>query len=259
MRDLTKRPLDEFAQVDVADMGTYHTLRATRTVAERERTVVVLDSPTLREGQLRGLGQTLMRPVGALAKLAHRLCGSRRCKRARLENQVKRIVRTADAARSILRWEIADAGDGHWTLDRWIDEDAYTHLRDRQYGRRLLVTDRAEWSTSSILAAYWGGKRGGPRLRDAQRPAPLRHPHPAPLDHPETRRSYLHGGACIYVHGADPEARTNARLRGEAVRSSATEGPPFHRPPRIRKPARISSKPVASPAMSSSLPRNTTA
>jgi transposase len=156
MKDLSERPLEEFIEIDVREVGRRHALRAERELAGRTRTVVVLDSPTLREGQLRGLGQTLMRPVGALMKLAHHLVDGRRRKRERLEAQVRRIIKTARAAGSLLRWEITDADDGRYRLEWWIDQDAYCHLRERVYGRRVLVTDRAEWSTEEILLAYWG-------------------------------------------------------------------------------------------------------
>ena len=156
MKDLSERPLGEFTEVDVPEVGARLVLRVEREIAGRARTVVVLDSPTLRHGQLQGLGQTLIRPVGALMKLARRLIVGHRRKRERLEAQVRRIVKAARSAGSILRWEITDAGDRRYRLDWWIDQEAYEHLRDRRYGRRLLVTDRAEWSTADILLAYWG-------------------------------------------------------------------------------------------------------
>jgi transposase len=210
MKDLSERPLDEFTEVDAPEIGKRRALRVEREVAGRMRTVVVLDSPTLREGQLRGLGQTLMRPVGALMKLAHRLIVGRRRKRERLEAQVRRIVKAARSARNLLRWEIVDAGDRRYALDWWIDQEAYEHLRDRRYGRRVLVTDRAEWSTAQILLAYWGASEAEHVF------AMLKDPRHCAI---HTPHHWTDGRSGLHVHGDHPQARPRARLHAGCPRA----------------------------------------
>ena len=60
--------------------------------------------------------------------------------------------------------------DGCWDLDWWLDMDAYQQLREREYGRRVLATDRHEWSTPDIVRAYRGQSEAEHVFEDMKNP-----------------------------------------------------------------------------------------
>jgi hypothetical protein len=139
-------------------LGQVHCLRTQATVAGRERTLVVLDSPSLRQGQLRGLDQQLQPVMLALARLAQSLrLTTRRRRREAIERQIARQLQRP-TVRRVVWWDLRPRRNraGFWRLDWGVDMDAYGHLRDRVYGRRVLVSNRGQWATQDILWAYWG-------------------------------------------------------------------------------------------------------
>ncbi len=53
------------------------------------------------------------------------------------------------------------------------DVDEYQRLDQRYFGLRVLITDRAEWSTGEIVAAYRGQSRAEAAFRDLKNPGML--------------------------------------------------------------------------------------
>ena len=156
--DWAYRAIEEFAPCQAPELGPVQCLRAQATVAGQERTLVVLDSPNLRQGQLRGLDQQLQPVMLGLARLAQSLrLATRRRRREAIERQIGRCLER-HTVRQVVSWRVRERGDraGFWRLEWGVDMDAYSHLRDRVYGRRVLVTNRGDWSTQDILGAYWG-------------------------------------------------------------------------------------------------------
>ena len=157
--DWAYRPPEEFEPCEVPEIGDVRVLRGQADVAGRRRTVIVLDSPTLRDGQLRGLQQQIQPVMWGLSRLRNTLAAAkRRRRRGAIEGQVQRILAQRPAVRKLIRWELAERQDrpGFWTLDWWVSPEAFALLRDRQYGRRILATNRDGWSTEAVIWAYWG-------------------------------------------------------------------------------------------------------
>lgn len=157
-REWSRRPIEDFSVCEAPDAGEVRCLRARCEIAGRERTIVVLDSPGLRAGQLRGLDQHLRKPLAALRRLWQSLGSApRRRSREAIERQIGNALGSGPL-RGLFRYELAGRKDtdGYWDLDWWIDMDAWRELRDRVYGRRILVTGRDEWPTAEIVRAYWG-------------------------------------------------------------------------------------------------------
>jgi hypothetical protein len=74
-----------------------------------------------------------------------------------VERQVTGLLRPATVAR-LVRWELVPRGGqpGFWRLAWELDMEAYAYLRDRQFGRRLLATNRDSWSSAALVEAYGG-------------------------------------------------------------------------------------------------------
>jgi transposase len=154
----SQRDLGDFQTLQTPDAGELCCLRGQAEIAGKQRTLVVLDSPTLRAGQLRGLSQQLQPVMMRMTRLGQSLAQAKRRRRKDLiEKQIARFVKPA-AVRRIVQYELrARPGkEGYWDLDWAIDRAAYLHLRDRVFGRRILVTNRDGWPTESVVCAYWG-------------------------------------------------------------------------------------------------------
>ena len=158
-KDWAYRPQEEFCPCEVPEVGEVRMLRGRAEVAGRQRTVIVLDSPTLRDGQLRGLQQQIQPVMWGLSRLHNTLAtATRRRRRGAIEGQVERILAKRPAVRKLIRWELTECPDrpGFWTLDWWVSAEAFALLRDCQYGRRILATDRDDWPDEAVIQAYWG-------------------------------------------------------------------------------------------------------
>ncbi len=154
----SQRDSQDFVVHEIPEVGTIRYLRGQAPIAGRQRSLVVLDSPTLREGQLRGLSQQLqpvMRALNAVTQSLQR--AQRRRKKEAIERQIQRCLQPA-VVRRIVRYELQPRRDreGYWDLDWQIDPEAYAHLRDRVFGRRILVSNREEWTNDQIVLTYWG-------------------------------------------------------------------------------------------------------
>lgn len=207
------RAPQELTTCEVAEVGAVRCLRAQATVAGRERTLVVLDSPTLRQGQLRGLDQQLQPVMLALARLEQSLrLATRRRRREAIERQLERHVRPA-SVRRVIRWELTPqrTASGFWRLEWGVDMDAYTHLRQREYGRRLLVTNRTGWPAGEIIRAYWGQSEAELVFRQLKDPEFLAL---RPQHHWTDQKIEVHAFCCVMGYLLATLVRRHARQMG---------------------------------------------
>jgi transposase len=157
--DWSQRPIEHFTECQVPEVGPMKLLPGQAAIAGRQRTVIVLDSPTLRDGQMRGLQQQLGPVMFGLSRLRQSLKeATRRRREDAIQRQIKRILAHVPQVRQVLRTELIRRPDreGFWQLDWWVDPEALAHLRDRVFGRRMLATDRQDWPAEQIVWAYWG-------------------------------------------------------------------------------------------------------
>ena len=132
-------------------------LRLTHEIWGAERTVILFVSEQLRDGQIRGLEQHLSKRLMALAQWKEQLAKPRSGPRSE-ESAAKRIDKLLDGQflRKVLFIEYHPERHGADRLQYWIDEDARAHLHTEVFGKRIVVTNRHEWSTEDILLAYRG-------------------------------------------------------------------------------------------------------
>jgi transposase len=141
---LTLRP-DETIQV----------YRTRRLVWGAERTLIVLVSPRLQQGQRRGVEQHLATATRWLTQLQATLArGKQRRSRATIEAQVAERLR-GQHLRELLDVQLA----GHektLTLAYTVNHAALDRLEREWFGRLVLMTDQHEWTTAEIIGAYRG-------------------------------------------------------------------------------------------------------
>ena len=129
--------------------------RTRRVVWGVERTLLVLVSPRLQQGQRRGVEQHLGKAVAWLDQLQALLArGRQRRSRAALEAQVAERLR-GQHLRDVLAVQLVGTGRT-LTLTYTVDHSALDRLEREWFGRLVLMTDQHDWSTPEIIGAYRG-------------------------------------------------------------------------------------------------------
>jgi transposase len=158
---LLSEAADHLADVPLSSGSAVRAWRTQRMVAGKQREVVVVFSPQLHAGQLRGLMQTLSRSWRELEALQlHPPVNVEAAKR-----KLEKICRH-QYLRKLLCYEITRDGQGPVCIRLWSDWEEYQRLVTRFFGLRLLITDRAEWSTAQIIEAYRGQSKVEAAFRD---------------------------------------------------------------------------------------------
>jgi transposase len=151
--------------------GKLSEVRATRLrtkVGDLDRTLVIVDSESLRRGQKRGMAAALKKARAELDKLARR-AEAGKLGVAELERRVRGALSREHLA-SFVEVEIQRVGDRS-VLRYRVDARKRTEVEKNRLGRRVLCTNRHEWSTERIVSAFRGqwnveelfrrSKRGG--------------------------------------------------------------------------------------------------
>jgi len=136
--------------------GDLRDVRAARTrgaVGDLDRTLVVVESEELREGQKRGIAAALVKATAELEKL-RRLVDSKKIRRASLTQRVKQALRREHLSAFV----IVDVGgtEASPTLTWRVDDKRRRDLEQTRLGRRVLCTDQHSWTTERIVHAFRG-------------------------------------------------------------------------------------------------------
>lgn len=174
VRPSQQRPLlaEASAQLSAVPLPSGAVVQAWRTqraIAGKQRDVVVVRSPKLYAGQLRGLAQTMARASAEIEDLLAR------CPRLGVETVRQRMQKICGRQylRALLAYEVTTGPARGSRLRIWCDVDEYRRLQGQYFGLRVLVTDRAAWTTAEIVAAYRGQSRVEAAFRDLKSPGML--------------------------------------------------------------------------------------
>ena len=136
--------------------GKLSDVRAARmrtTVGELDRTLVVVESQELLAGQKRGIAVALRKAKTELSTLQG-LVEKARITRSRLELRVKKALAREHLASFVVT---TVAGSESAPTLHWHVDDALRRTLERtRLGRRVLCTDRHNWSTGRIVHAFRG-------------------------------------------------------------------------------------------------------
>jgi len=131
-------------------------VRAARTrapVGELDRTLVVVESQELLEGQKRGIAAALVKVTAELDRL-QQLAKSKKISRPTLQQRVHSALRREQLSRFVV---VEIEGTEERATLRWhVDAKKRRHLEETRLGRRVLCTDRHNWSTERIVSAFRG-------------------------------------------------------------------------------------------------------
>ena len=111
-------------------------------------------SPTLHAAQERGFEQTLTRARRRLAELTARLeRGGTRKERGAVEAEIEAILRPR-WVREVIRATLTGDTPAELRLSWRTDTRARRRLEERLFGKRILFTNRDDWSRAEVVAAY---------------------------------------------------------------------------------------------------------
>jgi transposase len=148
-RALLAEAVDHLEPVTLASGAVVQAWRTRQLIAGKEREAVVVFSPQLYEGQVRGLHQGLDRCWGEVEQM-----GRQSTVQAAKQRLAKICAR--QYVRSVMRYELEQSQQGPAAVRLWYDWEEYRRLTTRYFGLRLLITDRTEWTTAQIIGAYRG-------------------------------------------------------------------------------------------------------
>jgi len=123
-----------------------------------ERTCVVTISNQLKEGQIKGISQALTKKYIFLEKFKNQLEDPGKRKnftKEEIETRLKKIIK-GQFIEEILRYEFIYLEGNQLSFTYYIDDDAYNKLQDEILGRKIIITNRHNWSNEEILLAYRG-------------------------------------------------------------------------------------------------------
>ena len=133
--------------------------RVRTTIWQLDLTVVVYISEELFQGQIRGIKQNIKKLFTKLNNLKEKAKEPTKRGKKRTEEKLDHTIKSLVAAYnldSIIAWELKHIKEDAYELDFWIDEEQFDLLKSKWLGRRLLITNRHDWSTEEIILAYWG-------------------------------------------------------------------------------------------------------
>ena len=166
--------------------------RSRRVLAGKPREVVVVFSPQLYEGQLRGLQQAMAHSQRELEEMRLRPRLSVKAAKRKLDK-----MRRRQYFRRLLDYRVEEDEQGVVRVRVWSDWEEYRRLATGYFGLRVLITDRAEWSTAQIIETYRGQSQAEAAFRDLKDPHML---STRPQFHWTDQKLHVHAFLCVTAY-----------------------------------------------------------
>lgn len=201
---------EQLTGVCLSTGATVRAWRTTRVIAGKRREAVVIFSPQLQQGQIRGLHQSMARSQRELSELGLSPRMTAEAAKRKLDK-----IRGRQYLRSLLCWRVDADSSGTLRISVWSDWTEYQRLVTRYFGLRVLITDRAEWTTAQIIEAYRGQSKVESAFRDLKDPHML---STRPQFHWTDHKLHVHAFMCVTAY------LLTTLLHWRASRDAAFEG-----------------------------------
>ena len=205
---------EQLTGVCLSTGATVRAWRTTRVIAGKQREAVVIFSPQLQQGQIRGLHQSMTRSQRELSDLGLSPRMTAEAAKRKLDK-----IRGRQYLRSLLCSRVDADSSGTHRISVWSDWTEYQRLVTRYFGLRVLITDRAEWTTARIIEAYRGQSKVESAFRDLKDPHML---STRPQFHWTDHKLHVHAFLCVtaYLLTTLPHWRAsrNAAFEGSSRR-----------------------------------------
>jgi transposase len=157
-RSLLEEAAQHLDTVELSSGASVRAWRSTGRIAGAQREVVVVFSPQLYEGQLRGLDQAMRRSTQQLLEMSSHRSPTVEAAKRKLNKICGRQY-----LRSLLSYHVELDEHGTVQFRIWSNYSEYQRLTTGYFGLRVLITDHRQWSTAQIIEAYRGQPK--PSLR----------------------------------------------------------------------------------------------
>ncbi len=143
-----------YRPVDAARFPGVRCVDTTVTALGATRRAVVTHSPSLHAAQSRGFDQTLAKATARLGELAAKLArGNTRRPRQAVEAEIA-AIRKPRWVGEVITATLTGEHPAELRLSYTIDRHTRTRLEDRVFGKRILFTNRDQWTTAEVVAGY---------------------------------------------------------------------------------------------------------
>jgi transposase len=204
-RSLLEEAARDLDTVELSSGATVRAWRGTRVIAGAQREVVVVFSPQLYEGQLRGLDQAMRRSTQELLEMSsHRSPSVEAAKRKLNKICGRQYLRT------LLSHQVELDERGAVRFRIWSNCKEYQRLTTAYFGLRVLITDRRPWSTAQIVEAYRGQAKAESAFRDLKDPRML---STRPQFHWTDQKLRVHVFLCVTAYLLVTLLHRRARLK----------------------------------------------
>ena len=180
------------SEVPLSNGSVARAWRGNRSIAGKKRDVVVVFSSKLQEGQMRGLHQTLAKSWREAVEISSSPRLTAETAKRKLEK-----IRRRQYLRNLFCYRIEKDENGHVRVCVWSDWREYERLRTRYFGLRVLISDRAGWSTAQIIEAYRGQSKVEAAFRDLKDPGML---STRPQFHWTDQKLHVHAFVCVLAY-----------------------------------------------------------
>ncbi len=152
--DLLTVPKRRYRVVDKQRFPGLSAFETRKVVFGHQRRLVVTHSQNLHNKQARGFDQTLAKAHRQLGEIAARLeRGKTRKQRDNVEAEIAAILKPRWLHR-IISTTLSGESPAELRLTWRTNQQARTALEDELFGKRILFTDRDEWTIATVVAGY---------------------------------------------------------------------------------------------------------
>ena len=144
-------PKSDFRQTVISSGAKVDAYRIEKEIWGRTRTCVLTLSESLLAGQVRGFEADIQKATCALDELAEKLKNPR----SRIDKDAGSLAQRVDAilgSRHVKEVVLTEVADGY--VGYTVDDDIKATVAEKYFGKKLIVTDRSDWSTEEIIGAY---------------------------------------------------------------------------------------------------------
>lgn len=203
--DLPAEAAQALRAVQLSSGAVVQAWRDHRIIAGKQREVVVVFSPKLHAGQLRGLHQSLAKSWRQFEQMGSLTRTTMETAKRKLEK-----IRNRQYLRSLFAYQLDRDAQGHLQLRLWSDWLEYQRLIRRYFGLRILITDRSQWSTAQIIEAYRRQSKVEAAFRDLKDPRML---STRPQFHWTDQKLHVHAFICVTAYLLVTLLHRHARLK----------------------------------------------
>ena len=144
-----------FEEVNIGNIAI-KAYRQRRVIWEKDRTVVVFISDQLKAGRIRGIYQSLAKAEKKLKELQASLVSpsAKKRKKDKLEEKIASVLK-GQYIKHIIDFSLKETVEERFVLEFFVNYEKLKRLEE-DLGFRIIMTNRHDWDTTSIIKAYHG-------------------------------------------------------------------------------------------------------